>query len=1290
MYSGIRRPIGHPHTTRFFGSREYAVWLNGSGAGATQVGEILLTPFSGVGDQTLSGFRVFLRDRESGNFAVFGQKETFCAETESLKSQNSWQPGVFSLFQHLDGIEARLDVCVMPSATAELRRVTLCNRSDRPRELDLTTFAEVVLNRRDAHESHPAFSKLFLQTAFDADRSCLTVSRRPRDPQDSYPVLVHAALGGGTVECETVACETSRPDFLGRGRSTKKPAAMTTPDSLSGTTGNVLDPVVSLRRVCHLQPGEEQEFTFLLGTATDTAGAARLVDSLPAQADVANTFAAATAAAEKQLAAENRTADEDQYYQDLAGAVIGAACPTHPRAPGFNIIGEHRESLLRLGLSLQDDWVVVHAETPEGAQTEAVMILAAHRWAQWGLPIQLVVIQGEEAATVVKNGHVQNVLMIKAADLTPTEFQLLNSAARLLITESLPDFSAAFEAAPIAKPTVAPVDTSTRTEAEALTFFNGWGGFNTAGNEYVIRLKRDPDGHLALPPLPWCNVMANETFGCLVSESGAGSTWYQNSRENRLTPWTNDPVLDPHGDAFHVRDDETGAAWSCLPGPTPGPGDYEVRHGFGYTRFHHASNGLKIETTLFVARTDPVRITRITVTNASDRTRRLSLYGCCQLVLGGEIRPSGRFVNTWRDDQTGALLARNPASATCPQAVAFAAVVTESAAVAVHDSCHLATYVGAQGDFTAPAAFANETLDGQVATEMDSCFAHQARLELAPGESGTVSFLLGQEAGADWAREVVIRHGTPAAIETAWQNANAFWQEGLSGLQVETPSPALDLMVNGWLAYQTLSCRIHGRTALYQSGGAFGFRDQLQDSSSLIPLWPEKTRRQILLHAAHQFPEGDVMHWWHTPHGQGIRTRFADDLLWLPLLTAEYITTTGDQEILAEKTSYLTARLLEPGEDEVFLRPTQSGEFSDVYEHCCRAIDRSLKVGEHGLPLFGTGDWNDGMNRVGREGRGESVWMGFFLVMVLDGFGPHCANRNDQERVERYATHRRKLEHALNEGGWDGRWYRRGYYDDGSPLGSHQNAECRIDALAQAWAVLSGVAPRERAAQALAALEDHLVLEDPGLIKLLTPPFADTPHDPGYIKGYVAGVRENGGQYTHAALWVVRALAKARRRDKAAHFLDLLNPILHATTPEQVAVYQAEPYVVAADVYGAEPHVGRGGWTWYTGSSGWMHRAAVESVLGLRLLGGKTLVLEPCIPDHWPSYTMTWNVPDSQTTYRITVSNPDRCSAAVVRATLDDAPVVCTKHAVQIPLIRDGQTHQLDVTLGAPSTEESV
>ncbi|HEU0053809.1 MAG TPA: protein ndvB, partial [Longimicrobium sp.] len=582
--------------------------------------------------------------------------------------------------------------------------------------------------------------------------------------------------------------------------------------------------------------------------------------------------------------------------------------------------------------------------------------------------------------------------------------------------------------------------------------------------------------------------------------------------------------------------------------------------------------------------------------------------------------------------------------------VAFASVVAPVDGE-VSWTADRAAFLGAHGSAERPRALRmGARLDGAAGAGLDPCAAFPVPLTLAPGESADVAFLLGEAADGAAARVVLGRYRSLDAIDRAHDEVRAFWSDLVSGVQVRTPSPEIDLVVNGWLAYQNLACRVWGRTAFYQSGGAYGFRDQLQDSSALVYLRPELTRRQIVLHASHQFVEGDVLHWWHPPLSKGIRTRFADDLLWLPYITAFYLGATGDASVLDERAGFVTARQLEPGEDEVFLVPESSGQEASVYEHCCMTIDRSLTRGAHGLPLMGTGDWNDGMNRVGREGRGESVWLGFFLHSILDDFIPLCEARGDSARVERYRAYRAELAAALNDGGWDGGWYRRAYYDNGAPLGSAANDECRIDAIAQAWAVLSGVAPEDRAEQALDALEEHLVSEREGIIRLLTPAFDRTPHDPGYIKGYLPGVRENGGQYTHGALWAVRALAKAGRRERAARLLAMLSPVSHGRTAEETAVYQAEPYVVAADVYGVAPHVGRGGWTWYTGSAGWMFRVALESVLGVTLEGGRFLRIAPCVPAEWPGYTVTWRHPGGGT-YEIAITQ--RGGDEGIRATLD-------------------------------------
>jgi cyclic beta-1,2-glucan synthetase len=824
-----------------------------------------------------------------------------------------------------------------------------------------------------------------------------------------------------------------------------------------------------------------------------------------------------------------------------------------------------------------------------------------------------------------------------------------------------------------------------RREREVLQHDNGYGGFSADGREYVIHLDALRHGAHRCPPLPWVNVIANERFGTLVSETGAGFTWCGNSREHRLTPWSNDPVLDPHGELLYVVDDASGEAWSPLPGPLPHPASYETRHGLGFSRFRLEAEDLEHDTRVSVHRDAPLKFVRVRLTNRGAEQKRLSLVSCARLVLGSENGAARRTV-TGRDSRTGALLATNPGAGAWSAAIAFSQVLApDGAAIAV--TTDRATFMGRHGQAARPDALRGAAaFDGATGPMHDPCFAWHVTFELLPGESADTVFLLGEAPDESELRSLLERFPDAAAVERAESEASAAWDALVSQIRIETPAPELDLMVNAWLPYQTLSCRIWGRSAFYQSGGAFGFRDQLQDALSLLPLAPARAREQILLNAAHQFPEGDVLHWWHPPDSQGMRTRFADDLLWLPYLAATYVRATGDLGVLDAQAPFVSARALAPGEDEAYLTPARADERATVYEHAARAIDRSLAVGAHGLPLFGCGDWNDGMNRVGREGRGESVWMGWFLFSILDGWADIAEGRDEAGRATRWRAHRDRLRLALDAQAWDGEWYRRGWYDNGAPLGSKDSDECQIDALAQAWSVISGAAPRARAQRAMAAVEARLVSEPDELIRLLTPPFAHTPQDPGYIKGYVAGVRENGGQYTHAALWVVRAFAELGRRDLAARLLGMLSPVRHARDLAAARRYRVEPYVIAADVYGVAPHVGRGGWTWYTGSSGWMYRVTLESVLGVRLENGNKLAVKPCIPDEWPGFRVVWRLPDaSGTRVEIVVDNPDACSAGVVEAAYDGRPVRITRGEARVPLLRDGAAHRLEVRLGAPA-----
>jgi N,N'-diacetylchitobiose phosphorylase len=845
--------------------------------------------------------------------------------------------------------------------------------------------------------------------------------------------------------------------------------------------------------------------------------------------------------------------------------------------------------------------------------------------------------------------------------------------------------------------------------AETLQFPSLHGGFSADGHEYVIRIPwRGEEGHL-LPPRPWINVIANEAFGFLVSERGAGYTWSGNSREHRLTPWSNDAVTDPHTEVVLVRDEESGRSWSPLPGPDPLPVDYEARHGFGYSSFALVGEELEQATALFVPRSDAVKIVRLRLRNLADRARRLTVFGAWRLVLGGMPEETAPFVEIEEDRARGIVFACNTEQPGYEDAVAFvtgfAEVSTAARPEEARERIRADIFSGpserlppvgedlpaADGNLRSAGADRPPAGEDETARELlrlvgsGELPAAALRLVLALPAHGeaVIWLLLGEGADRAEAEALVERFGTGAAADAALREVRAFWAGALARLHVATPDPALDLMMNGWLAYQVLVCRLWARSALYQSGGALGFRDQLQDAASWIYLEPERTRAQILLHAGHQFVEGDVLHWWHPPRSVGIRTRFADDLLWLPYVTAFYVQTTGDRAVLAESARFLRARTLHPGEDEAFLVPEDAGESADLYEHCCRAIDRSLTTGVHGLPLFGTGDWNDGMNRVGREGRGETVWMAFFLAAVLDGFIPICRERGEAARADRYGQARERLRAAVNDAGWDGGWYRRGYYDDGTPLGSATGDECRIDALVQAWSVLSGAAPEERMRSAMKAVEELLVDRSGRIVRLLAPPFQNTRHDPGYIKGYPPGVRENGGQYTHAALWVVRAFAELGRRELASELLAWMNPIHRTSTAEDLAVYQVEPYVVAADIYGVPPHVGRGGWSWYTGSAGWMYRVALETVLGLTMQDGTVVRLQPRIPDVWPGFQVRFTLPGVGTSLAIEVRNPTGNAARVIGAALDDEPVCLVDGAAMVPIPQDGGKHRVEVTLGA-------
>jgi cyclic beta-1,2-glucan synthetase len=1248
------------------------VLVSAAGGGQSSAGDHALTRWSGDPVEDREGAFFYVRDLDDGR-VTSPTLQPLRRPDESLTVAADL--GSVTFTRRDAGLDLTLEITVDPARPLELRRLTLKERSGRGRRLDVTSVAEVVLHHPDADLAHPAFSKLFVQTEADPALGALYARRRPRSPGETHPWLACALTGPGALEWET-----DRVRFLGRGRGPHAPRALSGREPLSGTVGNVLDPVVALRRTLTLAPGGEVQLGWVLGSGADRDTARALVEGWDTER-MDETLARATADAAARARALGLEPAAARRAVALAGAMLYRV-PGLAAAPA--VLARATLDRARLAaLGLDRARLVVVAQAPPLDQPAALAeLVATHRW--WratGLAVQTVLIAERTAARLAQTlPRESGLVTLEREGLAPGDLDLLVARADLLTGAALPD-------PPVPDPVVltAPVETTpsapsarvARLPEEPIVADNGYGGFAPDGHSYVVRMPAEDGAGPRRPPAPWTNVIANPGFGVLVSETGAGCTWSGNSREHRLTPWSNDPVLDPHSEAFYLRDDETRTVFSPTPGPAPGPGDYQVRHGFGWSTWRYAGDDLETTTEVFVARDDPFRVTRVSVTNRGARPRALTFASYQRLVLG--VMPGEAPIVTETDPESALLLARRRGAGPFAGVLAFAGLVPPAGASPVSHTTDRAAFLGTWGSPARPVMLARGgPLDGASGVSFDPCFAQQLSVTVAPGETVACAFVLGTAGGVPGARERIETLRRPGAVDAALAAAREAWEDVTSRVRVRTPSEAIDRMVNGWLVYQTLSCRMWGRTAYYQSGGAWGFRDQLQDSAAFAMLRPGLTRAQLLLHAAHQFAEGDVLHWWHPPAEVGIRTRFADDLLWLPYLTAGYVETTGDLGVLDESVRFLSARALAPGEDEVYLQPVDSGVAASLYEHGARAIDRSLVTGAHGLPLFGSGDWNDGMNRVGHEGRGESVWMGFFLYAVIGGFLPLARARGDHARAERWQRRRDTLRQAIETAGWDGAWYRRAYYDDGTPLGSHTSDECRIDALAQAWAVLSGAASPERATAAMDAVERELVDEREGLIRLLTPPFEHTPHDPGYIKGYVPGVRENGGQYTHAALWVVRALAELGRRDRAARLLEMLSPVSHTRTPERLATYQVEPYVVAADVYGVAPHVGRGGWTWYTGSSGWMMRVALESVLGVRLERGRVLCVRPCIPAEWPGYELTWRMDDGGMV-EIVVTNG--AGGRVRHARLDGAPVEIADGVARIPLAHDGHAHRVEIGL---------
>ena len=1354
-----------PPNTHLLSNGSYAVMLTATGAGYSRWRDFAVTRWQEDTTRDPYGSFIFLRDVDTGKLWSNG--------AQPLGSEGHYHSGGFdedhAEFIHIEGsLTTTTDVLVSGEDDGEVRRISLSNNGHSDREIEITSYVELVLTAPHTDNAHPAFAKMFVQTEYLDEYAALVATRRKRTADEPSIWAAHFAV----VEAEETAdpqYETNRSLFIGRGNSiatadafnrssalyqenitlnkhtltTEASNAKCSSTDLSNTVGTVLDPIFSLRNRVRVPSGGIARVAFWTVVASSKEELLDLIDRHHDRSAYDRAKTLAWTQAQVQLRHLNVSSAEAADFQQLAAPILYAD-PRFRTPAQVMHNGMGCQSILWANAIAGDlPIVLLHIDDVEDIAQVKQLLRAHEYWRMKRIGVDLVIINEHAGSYLqdlqisietavrssqshphftgaflgkVHGGRVKGTVHMLREDLISMETRdLLKSVARVVliarrgsIGKQIARVAAAeiwqHRAHTLPKTMSLSVKSSDNSDFSALTksleFFNGLGGFGQDGQEYTVILDNG-----ATTPAPWINVIANPNFGFHVSAEGSGYTWAENSRENQLTPWCNDPVSNPSGEAIYVRDEDTLELFSATADPLRdyserhgeknsesnhqndghSKGTFIARHGRGYSQFEHQVGGLSLTLLQYVPLSDPIKISRLTLHNKSDHRRRFSVTAYTEWVLGIARGASAPFITTELDEVSNAILISNSWSVAFPDRIAFADMRGKQ----TEWTTDRTEFLGRNGSMAAPASLLCDTqLSRTIGAGLDPCSVQQSFIELEPNESTEIEVLIGQTTSVGKARELITRY-RETDLDLILDEVKQHWNTLLGTVQVKTPDRAMDIMLNGWLLYQTVACRMWARSAFYQASGAYGFRDQLQDGMALTFRRPDLTRAHILRAAGRQFIEGDVQHWWLPHTGQGVRTRISDDRVWLAFATASYIQISGDIGILSEQVPFIDGPELDSKQHDAYFQPVSADESATLFEHCARGLDQCIRLtGVHGLPLMGTGDWNDGMNRVGEDGKGESVWLGWLFIRTIELIALVINDRNKAlepmqkehkritERIKRWQDHANAVAQAIEKNAWDGEWYRRATFDNGYWLGAKNNDECQIDSIAQSWAVLSGAADHERAIKAMSSVEQWLIKPEQGLALLFTPPFNKTDLDPGYIKGYPPGLRENGGQYSHAAMWNILAYTKLREAKKAHDIFALLNPINHARNAKELNRYKVEPYVVAADIYSVAPHIGHGGWTWYTGAAGWMYKAGMEGILGINREGNE-LTIQPCIPPDWSGFDATIHL--DSTDYSITVKQSIGHAKDTIMAVLDERDIATSGKVVRVAL--DGGSHNLVISI---------